>query len=85
MNHFLRSERIELKNGQLVRIITATAKTKQHHKSLDVCRYWEDGKVEIRNIDFTYGGMGWLFAPPDETYIDDDCKKRKVGVCPWQR
>lgn len=85
MHSFYRSERIELKNGQLVRIITATANTKQHHKSLDVCRYWEDGKVEIRNIDFTYGGMGWLFDPPDEIYIDGNGKKRKVGVCPWQR
>lgn len=85
MHQFYRTERIELKKGQLVRIITATAKTKEHHKSIDVCRYWEDGKVEIRNIDYKYGAMTWLFDAPDEKYWDENGKERRIGVCPWCR
>lgn len=66
MHYFDKSEHLEIKRGQIVRIVTAHSHGKKKHKPLDVVRYWEDGKVETRNIDMMYRATGWLISWPDE-------------------
>jgi len=69
MNYFSRDERLEILDGQLCRIVTAYGKDRAHKgESMDVMRHFEDGRKEIRNIEYVPGSMGWLIAWPGYNY-----------------
>ena len=59
------SDRLKIINGELVRVVTATAKSKKlAGKRLDVYREFESGKCQCRNL---YTSMcGYRVAFPDE-------------------
>lgn len=59
-------DRIELRNGELVRIIKAVARTKKDNgKSLDVYEEYENGKAVCRNL--YYSMTGYVVGFPNET------------------
>lgn len=81
-------DRLEIENGELVRIITARAKAKKMKgRSLDVFKEYESGKTICRNI--YYGSMGgYRVAFPKELtslyregYCQFEQKLEKYGEC----
>lgn len=60
-HHTENTERLELENGQLVRIVTATYKDFY----LDVLKEYEDGTFYARNLEWSYMA-GWLVSFPGE-------------------
>lgn len=72
MNFFDRSERLEMIEGQLCRIVTAYGKDKAHKgEKMDVLKHFEDGNKYIRNIEYKNAACGWLIAWPG--YIYQNC------------
>lgn len=61
MHRFLRSERVALEEGKLVRIITGDYKGNRS----DVAKIYEDDEVWVRNIGY-FGWFGWLIDDPSK-------------------
>lgn len=60
-HHTENTERLEIENGQIVRIVTATYKD----FSLDVLKEYEDGTFYARNLEWS-NMAGWLVTFPGE-------------------
>lgn len=81
------SERLEILEGQLCRIVTAYASDKKHKgEKMDVLRIFEDGRKAIRNIEYK-GIGGWLIAWPGYTYYHSsygyNCGSFVAELDPW--
>ena len=74
MNKCYYTDRLELENGELVRIVTATA-VKDSEKKLDVYKQYENGRCVCRNIYYSYAGYFVAF-PGDITslYSNKTCQ-----------
>lgn len=57
---FICEDRIEVEDGQLVRIVNARWANKKTSGNLDVYKLYEDGRELVRNLSFNYFGFYYL-------------------------
>lgn len=79
MNHFERSEKVTIENGELVRTVTGTVK----NFSMEVAKIYESGKCMVRNIEPTPLN-GWCMAIPGQRYSGGGWSKSYIAeIDPW--
>ena len=64
---FICEDRIEVEDGQLVRIVNARWATKKTSGDLDVYKIYEDGHELVRNLNYNYYGFYYVYT----SEIDD--------------
>ena len=67
---FICEDRIEVEDGQLVRIVNARWATKKTEGNIDVYKVYEDGHELVRNLNYNYYGFYYLYTAEVEEWSE---------------